>query len=113
MLAGPPIRSETQSSLMIDDAVDNRLGAKIVNYKERNSFWRFKRFLKFSACSAISVEAIHKTWDLWDMKFQVCYRCGRLIQWVQGYVSKNGKLIPLDYPSGEPHKHVFAAEAAQ
>ena len=40
------------------------------------------------------------------MKFQVCYRCGRLIQWVQGYVSKNGKLIPLDYPSGEPHKHV-------
>ena len=47
------------------------------------------------------------------MKFQVCYRCGRLIQWVQGYVSKNGKLIPLDYPSGEPHKHVFAAEGAQ
>lgn len=30
-----------------------------------------------------------------------------VIQWVQGYVSKSGKLIPLDYPSGEPHRHVF------
>lgn len=37
-----------------------------------------------------------------------CNRCGKEIQFEQGGVSKSGKLIPLDYPSGEVvHVHVF------
>ncbi len=36
-----------------------------------------------------------------------CYHCKKLIQFVQGYVSRTGKLFPLDWPSGEPHKHIF------
>ena len=39
---------------------------------------------------------------------RLCDRCNQPIQFVQGYVSRNGKLIPLDFPSGEPHVHVFS-----
>jgi hypothetical protein len=42
-----------------------------------------------------------------------CLRCRKLIQFFPGYVSKSGKLIPLDYPSGQPHRHVFPSQVSQ